>query len=62
MIDDKKYASFVISVARDNRDRVTTLVVGNKSKGQMKILNAFGGDSAQYMYNLLCGRTKLDLI
>lgn len=62
MIDDKKYASFVISVARDNHDRVRTLVVGNKSKGEMRVLNAFGGDSAQYMYNLLCGRTRLDLI
>ena len=62
MIEDKKYASFVISVGRDDRDRVRTLVVGNKSKGQMTVLNAFGGDSAQYMYNLLCGRARLDLI
>jgi len=60
MIDDKKYDSFVIGVARNHNNKITTVVVGNKIKNQpATVLNAFAGEDAQMVYNLLCGRMQI---
>ena len=59
MLDDKKYTSFVVGVARDYRDKISVLTVGTKRKGQpVDILAAYAGDEAKAVYDILTGRRR----